>query len=391
LFLLGFLAAVQVAFAQQVGPQEEPQKVAGPAAEPETYFPTIKLDLAQGKAAPGAAGSPVVYLPIQCTSRGDLLLRYPHPPDFDFKKTSLVSLSEKKSVSFDLSTIPKLQDVEFLSFFPAESEVVVLLTATTDATESSYTVQLSNGKTMSGRGKLGEHHNFLALFDLDGRYKSTVDLPETIQYKKAAELSNGDFLLLGYDPVNGVAALQLVNSSGQVIGPLQIPNGMTDDEKLKNGETGGPADKFWASGVVSFWQFIPAAGKVLLVRPHSGAPILAVGPGGFVREVPIAPPAGFELDGFLPSSQRWIARFRRVGLSKEAGVSVDSSMKSGNYKFAELNRDGSVRSLFEIGEGSAFNIVCEFDGTLKSYSVSQDVDSATQAPKFLVATTDLPK
>ena len=389
-YVLALLFAGLSGVAQQGGPQKGLQKEPDPAAEPEAYFPTIKLELAPGKQVPGVAGSPVVYSPVQCTSRGDLLLRYPHPPDYDFKKASLVSINEKGSVSFDIGTVPKLQDVELLSFFPADSEIVLLLYATKDPTESSYTVQLSNGKTMTGQGKLGKRQNFLALFDLDGRYKSTVELPEAIQYKKAAEFSNGDFLLLGYDPVNAVASLQLANSSGQAIGPFQIPNGITDDEKLKGGENGVP-DKFWAPGAVSGWQFVPAAGKVLLIRPQSSAPLLEVGAGGFAREVPITPPAGYELDGFLPSTQRWIARFRRVGLSNEAGVSVDSSTKSGNYKFAELNRDGSVRGLFEIGEGAAFDIACEFDGTLRSFSISQDADSASQTPKFLVATTDLPK
>jgi hypothetical protein len=134
---------------------------------------------------------------------------------------------------------------------------------------------------------------------------------------------------------------------------------------------------------VAGWQFMPAGGKVLLYRPKASGPVLEIGSGGFRREVPIAAPPGYELDGFIPSTNQWYARFLRLGAG-EGGSGVDIGVSSGNFLLAEVNpNDGSVGRLFRMDGGSFYDIACEADGEFVSYSTDKD-------SKFLLSSTDVP-
>jgi hypothetical protein len=88
------------------------------------------------------------------------------------------------------------------------------------------------------------------------------------------------------------------------------------------------------------------------------------------------------LDSFIPSAKRWLARFRRSDLGDRNSV-VDSSAAGKNFILAELSpSDGRIERLFKIDSGSLFNIACEADGRLISYSTGQAF--------FSLAFTDIP-
>jgi hypothetical protein len=156
---------------------------------------------------------------------------------------------------------------------------------------------------------------------------------------------------------------------------------MLDDPKLNQGELGGSTEAVTASGSLSAWQFASARHRVILYKPHSSAPVLEVGSGGAVREVPLAAPPGYELDGVVSGTDRWIMRFRRSGLS-DSQVS-DASTASGNFLLYETNPlDGSLKTRLSLKSGSVFSLACEADGVVSSFLVDGSA-------KFLVSSASL--
>jgi hypothetical protein len=311
-------------------------------------------------------------------------LQIPHPPAFN--PINVVSLNLGGSRTFDLGTVPKLNDIQLLSVYPGDGTELFLVNATADSTQSDVKMRTPQGDVISKKVWQGEHRNYLVLFGLDGVYQSTVDLPSRYDYRKAAALPAGDFLLLGYDSVNRIPRLQLVNASGQIVRDLEMPAAFLSDETLKKGEEGGEWDKASAAASLgTHWQFTPVEGKVLLYKPHAKAAVLEVGAGGAAREVPITAPTGYELNSFLQSNDRWLARFRRADVRMNAEGGYDSSAPAQNYLLVELDPDdGSVKRTFDLGKDALFDIACEADNSLKSYSV--DLGS-----QFLIASTDLPR
>ncbi len=123
----------------------------------------------------------------------------------------------------------------------------------------------------------------------------------------------------------------------------------------------------------------------MLYKPQSRGPVVEIGQGGAGREVPLGLPAGYDLDGILPGSDRWIARLRRKNAAASQTGTIDTSAKGGDYLLAELNpSDGTTRRLFSMESGSYFDVVCAADDALIAYSIDE-------GSQFLISYTDLPK
>jgi hypothetical protein len=234
------------------------------------------------------------------------------------------------------------------------------------------------GKVVTGKGNPAEHHFYLVRFGLDGQYKSKTKLPDGGTYLKVAPLAGDQFLALSYDRVNRTPVLRVLNSDGTQLAPIPIPNGLAKYPEVAQGESGDSMSAGKAETSVSSWQLIPARGEVLLYRPDAIAPILEIGPGGAMREVGVAAPPGYELDGFIPSTKQWYARFRRSAVGDSSGVSRK------DYLLAQLNpNDGSVVRIFQTAPEEIFDIACEAEGEFVSYFFDKD--------KFLLGSTDVPR
>jgi hypothetical protein len=386
LVLVSLLSAASIALLQAHGQATGRPSDNGVSQEESSAIslPVAHLSLSAGKPAPGVSRSAVIVQPVECTSKGDVVLQIPHPPDFS--AINVVALNLGGSRTFDLSTVPKLNDIRLLSVSPGDDGEVFLVVATADSAQSDVKMQTAQGKVISRKVWQGEHHGYLVLFGLDGAYQSTIDLPSKFDYRKAAALPSGEFLLLGYDSVNRIPRLQLVNAGGQLVRDLELPAAFLSDETLKKGEEGSEWDTVTAAASLgTLWQFAFVQGKAILYKPHTKASVLEVGAGGSVREEPIAAPSGYELDAFLQSNSRWLARFRRVDLKKSAEGTFDTSAPANNYLLVELDPvDGSVKRTFDLAKDSLFDLACEVDNSLKSYSV--DLGS-----QFLISSTDLPR
>jgi len=163
---------------------------------------------------PALSISPVTSLP-QCGSDGTLFLDMLDPKDLN--KHTVVSIKGKKSQTYLPSAISDLHDVTVFSFFPSESMVAFLVRGTREMQSAP-----GGGKSPAGYAWSG-YHSYIAEFDPDGGYKTSVEIPATYQISRLAILPSREFLVAGYDPVNSTARLLLLGPSGDLLRTLDMP------------------------------------------------------------------------------------------------------------------------------------------------------------------------
>jgi hypothetical protein len=175
----------------------------------------------------------------------------------------------------------------------------------------------------------------------------------------------------------------VLGSDGQLIRNLQIPGQLEDSSVLRKGATGDELDRGRAETSLSWWLFAPARQRILLYQSRTNAPVLEVGAAGVVREVPVAAPSGYVLDGVISSGDRWIMRYRRSGIP-EFGA-VDNRPETMNVRIFEVDpNDGSLKTEFEAGAGPGYGIACEQDGVFTGLSMSSD-------SKYVWMTAEIPR
>lgn len=341
---------------------------------------TIHLEFKPQDDIPGASSSPAISSPILCSADGIPFISVPEPPSYTSQ--TVYSLDPKGAHSFSVQSAAGLYDSRFLNFFSGESEVGILVNATADPKKSQYTIESPSGATTEGMGFGGDHHEYIVEFDRNGSYKATLELPHQYSFHRVAQLPDGNLLALAYERANAVARLLLLDSEGQIVRPLEIPQGMEDDPQLRMGESGGDLNRAHAETSLSWWLFASVRQHVVLYIAHANAPFLEVGSGGAVREVPVERPEGYLVDGMVSSNDRWIVRFRKEHLSDN--TQIDRRPESQNYVIYELNPgDGTLKARIDSTSSPGFGLACEKDGVLTGLSTTPD-------SKYLLMTAQLP-
>lgn len=352
-------------------------KIPPDAEAPESLalpIPVVKLDFKVQSTISGAASSPAFVEPILCSPDGIPFVEFLQPPDF--RERTIYSLDPKGGHAFSLQSIPGLYDVQLQSYFVGDSIVGLHVRATKDDKKSNPTYAPIAGVTPKPFYS-GKHYDYIVEFDRDGNYKKTVELPEEYHFLRVAILADDSVLALGYDRMDSIARLLLLDSGGKILRELQIPQKMEDSPDLVQGQSGGFVQQVQAETSLSWWLFAPVRQRILLYQAHSNAPLLEVGSGGAVREVPLESPKGYNIDGIVASNDRWIIRFRKESLSANSGA-IDARTESKNFVLYEVNpSDGSLRRQIEIGTGQMYSTTCEQDGVLSAFSM--DGDKITRA------------
>jgi hypothetical protein len=263
----------------------------------------------------------------------------------------------------------------------SDSMVGLLVNATKDDTKASNTISMGPGMPPK-YVYTGEHHDYLVEFDSSGNYKATSELPKAYSFRRLAALPDDSLLGLAYDRATSAPRLLRLDSGGQVIGSLQIPNKMMNSPELAAGQSGDSLNQIDAEGSLSWWIFVPARHTVLLYQAHTKSPVLEVGAGGSVREVPIQSPKGYVLDSVIPANDRWVMRFRRENLTDSA--EIDPRPETKNYLLYEVDSgDGSLRRRIDLATGPFYSIACEQDGVFTAFSLDGE--------KVNLQTAELPR
>jgi hypothetical protein len=353
-----------------------------PVEDSLAQLPSFKLDFKPQPAIPGVVASPVFVLPVVCSSDGVPFVDFPDLTDPP--QQTVYSLDPKGARAFSAKSVTGLYDIRFQSFFAADSIVGILVNATKDDKHSESTYYPMPGISKQAVPYYtGEHHDYVVEYDRDGNYKSTVDLPTAYHFWRVAALSDGSLLALAYDRANSAPRLLLLDSGGQIVRTLLIPSKMLDSPDLRQGESRGALNLALGESSLSWWLFAPSRNQILLYQAHARAPVLEVGAGGAVREVPLEAPKGYVLDSIVPANDRWIVRYSRKGASNGPGA-VDARPESGNYALYVVNSsDGSLETRIDPGTGPLFNIACEQDGVFTAFSMDSD--------RVIRETADIPR
>lgn len=344
------------------------EKADTPAASP-GVIPVVHLTFATEGVVPGIQGTDAFTLPIVCSADGVPFVSFIDPGSFGAQKVS--SLDMKGGHAFSVSSIPGLYDDNgFRSFFVTDSLVGFLTRATPDSTTSGKSISM--GPNLPPRKVYpGKHYDYLVEFDRKGRFKASIQLPESSHFWRIMGLSDGTMVALGYDGLNAVAQLFILDSDGEIIRTLEAPEQMERDPVLMQGQSADPVKQVNAESSLNWWLFAPVRKGALLYKAHSKSPVLEIGPGGAYREVPIESPLGYVLDGVIPSSDTWVMRFRKEDISTSG--SVDASPASKNYVLYEVDpADGHLRRQIDMASGPFYSIACERDGILTAFSITQD-------------------
>jgi hypothetical protein len=361
-----------------------PKATQGVAGQPRDSFaqiPTVKLEFkSQQASVPGAHGSSAFFSPIICSPAGIPFVSFIEPSDFG--PQTVYSLDPKGGHAFSVKSVPGLYDINSIQgYFASESTVGILVNATRDDKKASNTISMGPG--LPPRAVYtGEHFDYLVEFDSVGNHKATLELPQAYKFRRLAIFSDDTLLALAYDRANTVPRLFRLDSGGRITGSLEIPAKMGSSPAVVAGQSGDILNQVNAESSLSWWIFAPARQRVLLYQAHTTSPLLEVGAGGAVREVPLQAPKGYVLDDVISANDRWIMRFRKESLSDSAPI--DARPEAKNYVLYELDpSDGSLRRQIELETGPFYSIACEQDGVFTAFSIDGE--------KVNLQTADLPR
>jgi hypothetical protein len=106
---------------------------------------------------------------------------------------------------------------------------------------------------------------------------------------------------------------------------------------------------------------------ILVWHIGSNDPVLDVGPGGSVREVPLQLPSGSTFVDMIPAGDRWVAHFR------SAQVPEHSQFNQTDYSYYELRPQDASLSAKLIQSGVApLSLSCESEGTYLAFKTDKD-------------------
>ncbi|HEU5351600.1 MAG TPA: hypothetical protein VFU55_08385 [Terracidiphilus sp.] len=350
------------------------------AANPAADLSSVTLNFEDPKPIPGVPASSAFVEPILCSPDGIPFVELVQPKDFG--PQSVYSLNPKGGRAYSIDAVPGLYDTGAIhGYFVSDSMVGLLVTATKDKTTAPNMVSFGPGFPPK-HVYTGKHHDYLVEFDRDGSYKKTLELPEHYDFWRLAALPDDTFIALAYDRVSAQPLLLVLDSDGEIKHPIELPNAMVENPTMTQGETGGMRTEMAAESSMSWWLFAPARKDVLLYQAHSHAPVLEVGAGGAVREVPLQAPKGYVLDGVISASDMWIMRYRRESLSDHG--EIDARPETKNYVLYEVNPlDGSLMREIDAGAGPFYSIACEGDGVVTAFRMD--------GKKMERETADLPR
>lgn len=340
---------------------ESTAQLAGQPAQ----LPVINLEFKPHDPIPGAHGSSAFVSPIVCSPDGVPFVSFIDTKSFG--PQAIDSLDPKGGHEFSLKAIPGLYDVNSIhGYFVTDSGVGVLVRGTKDDKKAPDPVPMGSG--MPPRAVYtGERHDYLVEFDSSGNYQKAIELPGAYQFRRLAALADDSLLALAFDRANSIPRLLLMDSGGQIIRNLQIPAKMQESPEFASAQAGGIIEQVQAESSLSWWIFALARKKILLYQAHSNSPVLEVGAGGVVREVPVQFPKGYTLDGIISANDRWIMRFRKNSLSGSG--EIDTRPEANNYVLYEVEpSDGSLKRRIVAETGPIYSIACEQDGVLTAFS-----------------------
>lgn len=305
--------------------------------------------------------------PILCSSDGTAYYGVPEPPTYREMMIHKLDLHEPRS--FPYRAVEGLYDARFISFFPGDAEVYVLVNAAENLEQAQDDAAKHMGSYIAVSSLKGRHH-FLLKFDRSGRYVNRIQLADQLSFARFAVFEDGSFVALAVDRSTAAVKLAEMSSDGKVIRYLPLPSAMQSSGAQssplmsKEGEIAGVEAR------LGRWFFAPVRHKVLLFA-RDVSQVLELGPDGARREVGIAIPRGYFFDSVVSSNDRWLFVVPRQ-VEWEPGK-FGGKLTSRDYTIYEVDfNDGKFIREMKGTPTPGLGIACERDGVFTGFSVGRD-------------------
>ena len=310
--------------------------------------PAVKLTFSPTKSPSNLPSSPVIINPILCNSGGTIFLQMLQPPEF--RQRIIYAVTKEKVQEFVAGSITSLQSVEVESIYPSDSQLAML-------------VQAKDG-TSHDETRRSRYYPYIAVFDLAGKFKHAIPLPETYSVSHIAVLDDDRYLVIAYDHSSGVARLELWNGDGEKVKTFDLPANRSGS--AVDGDAGSREESISSSRLLGEVNFTPYKDSVLVWRARSSDPILEISTGGSVREVPLQIPKGYVLADIVPANDRWVVHFRKTAIDSTKPSNLSDPVA---YSYYDVRpSDGSLARRLNIS-GDTGIIACESDGIYRSFKL----------------------
>jgi hypothetical protein len=222
----------------------------------------------------------------------------PNAPPGHLMSHNLIGIDRDGRTSLKIGTenITDIQNARWVSFFPTESEIYVLVRAPKD--DDPEHAKPRPGGVEALFQKSEHEREFIVRFDRDGTYrgKTRIDIP--ISGLQLGVFPNGQFLIAGIDELNH-ARVVLVKASGQLDRYVELKNLHDNDPSAANAAE-PPIGERLAAAVFSR---LIANGNEMLLSSRDSSSLFKINATGEAQEVRL--PAEANIVQSVPAG--WLA------------------------------------------------------------------------------------
>lgn len=310
-------------------------------------IPQTIVDMQAGTPIVGMPSFDVVINPMQCAADGTTYLE-----TFDMAHNyvrTLYAVSTDGTVQkIARGMMPGFDPPQMFAVYPGDDEIVTLLSTTPS-------------KPSGGKPVTGKPGYYLMVSDRKGVFQRLIPLDLRIDPVNVAVLSSGKFVVLGVETLNGQPELDLVDTDGKLVRPLDIEGtrfGSSQALLKVYGEKRSDIHSVHSGATLA-----PFRDNVLLLQNASRLPIYEIGVAGILRSVTVGLPDGYLLDSLVTSDSNWLVRAKRMEDIREL-VTTGVSIGKEQLLFEVSSFDGSViRQIVPAGVRTG-EIMCGVNGAL---------------------------
>lgn len=297
---LAFLLLFSASILGQAAPARHASSEGAPKAVSWADLPHESLAFPHPFIPEGLPHSPAITAPLRCSPNGTPFLEFPLPPTFMTRALVSVTKSGKVTTYASGNSVPGLQQVSQIAYFPQDKYVYYLV----EGRENSF---IPAGSDKSSR------HYYSLRYSEDGTLDSTTPLDITTGPVRIGAFPSGALAIMGVDPIEHYPQLILLDSGGKNSRLVDIDSARRyESDQLRHFYPGASQSDPGGSGlsaVASAVQFLSYGDDLLLVQMGTNYPVLELGEGGILRSVPLRLPAGSIVESLIQSSERfWLAR-----------------------------------------------------------------------------------
>lgn len=316
-------------FAQQ--PKTKPAS-AGTTSD-QDVVPVRKVDLTNGKIVSGVPDASSIGYPASGSTSGAILVEMyddsKQNPDYIASDLFFITV-DGKATNIQRKLPDGMARLQAKSAYAGDSIVGSLVVALPKKSDSDAGVR--------------RFRFFVAISKSDGTADKLLRLDLRFEPRKIAIFDSGRILVAGFDTLNKVPALAILESDGTLLRSITIDNRPLEKSKslkeIYKTDAASDSDSLTGEVAANSAMFVPYGSKILLYVPGTNIPVHILGEGGEENTVQIALPAGYLIETILPTAKddTWVVR----------GQSTQS--------FSQLHSEGVISSpqqaLFEVDPSS---------------------------------------